>query len=117
MKKISTYLASALLTLVVFTSCSSDPAEIDVTNLEEPCDFVDAMQDIAEAGFEILESVKGDESKLTDDDKERSEALQKKMGEVIEEAGKKEIDFNDCKDYKAYQEKVEELEEKMRELR
>lgn len=117
MKKFSTYLAGALLSLVVFTSCSSDPAEVDVTKLDEPCDFVNAMEDIAEAGFEIMESVKGDESKLTDDDKERGEALQKKMGELLKAAGEKKINITDCEDYKAYQEKMEELEEKMRELR
>ena len=31
---------------LIITSCSSDPTKLDVNNLEEPCDFVDALTDI-----------------------------------------------------------------------
>lgn len=95
---------------------SAGRQEINIADLYEPCDFVYAMQNIAEAGFDIMESVKGDVSKLTDDDKKRGEALEKKMGELIKAASENKINITECEDYKAYQE-LEELEKKMRELR
>ena len=45
MKKFSAYLASALLMVAVLSSCSTSPEDINVADLEEPCEYVDAMED------------------------------------------------------------------------
>ena len=110
MKKFSTYLASALLTLVVFTSCSSDPAEIDVAQLEEPCDYLDAMEAVVDEVLAIQKSVNGDPSKLTEDDLKRGQALSEKMEELGMAAYEKFGDEEpDCPNNLALQNKMMEL--------
>jgi hypothetical protein len=90
---------------------------IKAEDLIEPCDFVEAYLELMEAGFEIMKSVDGDYTKLSDSDKKRGEDLQKKEKELRDAAREKNIDPRDCEDYKAYEEKMEELQEKMRELK
>jgi hypothetical protein len=132
MKKISTYLASALLMMVVFTSCSSssddkseekngkdakqensnasDPAEIDVAQLQEPCDYVDAMEAVVDEVLAIQKSVNGDPSKLTEDDLKRGQALSEKMEELGRAAYEKFGDEEpDCPNNLALQNKMMEL--------
>jgi hypothetical protein len=109
MKKFSTYLASALLTLVVFTSCSSDPLEIKAEDLKEPCDFVEAMEDILDEGLELFNSVDGDLSKLSEADQKRGEALQEKSKELDKAARERNIDVSDCEDYEALMKKMMEM--------
>ena len=46
------------------------------------------MQNIAETGFNIVKSVNGDPSKLTEDDKKRGVDLDTKMGELQEKMRK-----------------------------
>ena len=103
MKKISTYLASALLMTVIFTSCSSSsddkseekngkdakqensnaskPEEIIVASLKEPCDYVEAIGQCLDAIIEIAEGVDSPD-KLSEDDKKRIKALSKKGEEI-----------------------------------
>ena len=134
MKKISTYLASALLMMVVFTSCSSSsddnkdskqedgkdakqensnaskPAKMDVAQLKEPCDYVDAMEDAADEMLAIKKSVNGDYNKLSDDDKKRVQALSEKMNELQKAAYENFGDEEpDCPNNLALQNKMMEL--------
>jgi len=88
MKKFSTYLASALLMMVIFTSCSSNPENINITDLEEPCDFVDAIGQCLDAIIEIAEGVDSPD-KLSEDDKNRIEALSKKSEEISKKFAEK----------------------------
>jgi len=46
---------------VVFSSCSSRPEDINVADLKEPCDFVDAAVQVLDAIIEITEDVKSPE--------------------------------------------------------
>jgi hypothetical protein len=109
MKKFSTYLASAILFLVVFTSCSSDPLEIKAEDLKEPCDFVEAMEDILDEGLELFKSVDGDLSKLSEADQKRAEALEDKSRELQKAAGERNIKVEECDDYEALMKKMMEL--------
>ena len=106
MKKFSTYLASALLTLVVFTSCSSDPLEVKAEDLKEPCDFVEALEDILDEGLELMNSVDGDFSKLSEADQKRAEALQDKSKELQKASADKNIKIEECDDYEALMKKM-----------
>jgi hypothetical protein len=131
MKKISTYLASALLMMVVFTSCSSssddkseekngkdakqenskasDPLEVDVASLTEPCDYVEAMEANADKMLELFNSVDGDYDKLSDSDKKRGEAVANKFNELETAVFDKKVDLEDCENFKAFEEKMKSL--------
>ena len=106
MKKISTYLASALLMSVVFASCSSSPEDINVADLEGPCEFVDAMGDCADALLGIVEGVDspGD---LSESDRNRGQALSEKLNELMKTA-------EDKFDERPYCPNMDDLEEKLR---
>ena len=106
MKKFSTYLASAILSLVVFTSCSSDPLEVKAEDLKEPCDFVEALEDILDEGLELMNSVDGDFSKLSEADQKRAEALQDKSKELQKASADKNIKIEECDDYEALMKKM-----------
>lgn len=134
MKKISTYLASALLMLMVLSSCSSRPEDINVADLKEPCDFVDAAVQVLDAIIEITEDVKSPEgfiqgtgvgalmNQLSEDDKKRGQALENKLYEIGEEWERKfgyrpEDIFEprrDCSNNTALQESLRKLEVRIR---
>ena len=109
MKKFSTYLASAILSLVVFTSCSSDPLEVKAEDLNEPCEFVEVLEDILDEGLELMNSVDGDRSKLSEADQKRAKALEDKSNKLQKAAGEKKIDITECEDYEALMEKMKNL--------
>jgi hypothetical protein len=88
MKKLSTYLASVLLMIVVLSSCSSSPENINVADLEEPCEFVDATEQCLDAIIQIAEGA-GSPDQLSEDDKKRIGELSKKGEEIGEEFEKK----------------------------
>jgi len=46
---------------VVFSSCSSRPEDINVADLKEPCDFLNAVEQVVGAMIEITEDVKSPE--------------------------------------------------------
>ncbi len=108
MKKFSTYLASALLMLVVFTSCSSSPEDINVADLEGPCEFVDAMGDCADALLGIVEGVDSPDQ-LSESDRNRGQALAKKLEELGETAEKKFDEEPDCPNMEQVGEKMMKL--------
>jgi hypothetical protein len=125
MKKLSTYLACALFMAVVFSSCSSRPEDINVADLKEPCDFVDAAVQVLDAIIEITYDVKSPEgfiqgtgalmNQLSEDDKKRGQALGKKIDEIFEEFDEKfGRNFKpDCPNFKAFQEKMWKFQEKV----
>ena len=124
MKKFSTYLASALLMSVVFTSCSSgpedinvvdqekvqatNPEDINVADLEGPCEFVDAIEDCADALLGIVEGIDSPDQ-LSESDRDRGQALTEKLEEIAETASKKFDEEPDCPN-------VEQVGEKMMKL-
>jgi hypothetical protein len=110
MKKFSTYLASALLMLVVFTSCSSSPEDINVADLEGPCEFVDAMGDCADALLGIVEGVDSPDQ-LSESDRNRGQALAKKLEELGETAAKKFDEEPDCPNMEEFMVKMMKVEE------
>jgi hypothetical protein len=135
MKKISTYLASALLMMVVFTSCSSssedkseekngkdakqensnasdnasNPAEIDVAQLEEPCDYVDAMEANADKMLEIFNRGPLVAKELSEADLILAEAVGNKFNELETAVFDKKVDLEDCENFKAFEEKMKSL--------
>lgn len=88
MKKLSTYLASALFMMVILSGCSSSPEDINVADLEEPCEYVDATEQCLDAIIQIAEGVDSPDQ-LSEDDKKRIEDLSKKGEEIGEEYQKK----------------------------
>jgi len=88
MKKLRSALLSPILMLVVFASCSSNPEDINITDLEEPCDFIDAIGQCLDAIIEIAEGVDSPD-KLSEDDKNRIEALSKKSEEISKKFAEK----------------------------
>lgn len=90
----------ALLTIsAIITSCSTDPTNIDVNELEEPCDFLEALSDNYKAQIQLIEDnddekhedwKKADKKKLKQLVKSKNKIV-KKMKEVIED------DFDDDK--------------------
>ena len=106
MKKFSTYLASALLTLVVFTSCSSSPEDINVADLDGPCEFVDAMGDCADALLGIVEGVDSPDQ-LSESDRNRGQALSEKLNELMKTARDKFDEEPDCPNMDEVEEKLE----------
>ena len=79
MKKILYILTFAL----IITSCSSDPTKLDVNNLEEPCDFVDAMIDIHKE-MNVLSDKYQNKEKIDweEKDKEKYQKLRDKRKEL-----------------------------------
>lgn len=124
MKRFSTFLASALLMSVVFTSCSSspedanvvdqeevqatNPEDINVAGLQGPCEFVDAIEDCADALLGIVEGIDSPDQ-LSESDRNRGQALAKKLEELGETAAKKFDEEPDCPN-------VEQVSEKMMKL-
>jgi len=124
MKKFSAYLASALLMSVVFTSCSSspedanvvgqeevqatNPEDINVAGLQGPCEFVDAIEDCADALLGIVEGIDSPDQ-LSESDRDRGQALTEKLEEIAETASKKFDEEPDCPN-------VEQVGEKMMKL-
>jgi len=96
MKKLSTYLAYALFMAVVLSSCSSSPEDINVADLKEPCEYVDAMEDCLDSMLEIKEGVDSPDE-LSEPDKNRGQALAKKLEEIMNEGERKfGSDVPDC---------------------
>ena len=88
MKKLSSYLACTLFMAVVLSSCSTSPENINVADLEEPCEFVDAMEECLDAMLEIKEGVDSPDE-LSEPDKNRGQALAEKLEEIMNEGERK----------------------------
>jgi hypothetical protein len=94
MKKLSIALLCSILMLVFFASCSSNPEDISLADLQEPCDYIEALEVCTDAVMEIalnatLEGKTYDE--LSERDQERLDALLLKAIKIVL-AGKKHID-------------------------
>ena len=97
---------------LMFSSCGGNPTELDVKDLEDPCDFVDAYIDNYKAQIELLDDNDGEDF----DDWDKSD--QKDFKKLQRIAGKKinrrledilEDDFDG--DYEDYEEWMEEWED------
>ena len=131
MKKISTYLASALLMMVVFTSCSSSsedkseekngkdakqensndskPLEAKAADLSEPCDFADALEGVVDKMIAFKNSI--DPDNITEAIMSRGIALEKELNELMAAAGEKftEGELEDCPNSDALEKKLQEI--------
>ena len=110
MKKIILFLTLATLPFL-FNSCGTDAKDIQVSDLETPCDYVDAWVQCVEEMIEI----KGDKkepSEFTAEEKAEFEAIEDKMREIRKAARKKYSlkEVKECENFK----KLDELKDKLR---
>lgn len=94
MKKLRIALLSPILMLVVFTSCSSNPEDISLADLQGPCDHIEALEVCADAIYDIAlnATFKGQSFEdLSESDQERLDALLVKVMKIIR-SGKKHLD-------------------------
>ena len=94
MKTLRSALLSPILMLVVFASCSSNPEDISLADLQEPCDHIEALEVCADAIYDIAlnATFKGQSFEdLSESDQERLDALLVKVMKIIR-SGKKHLD-------------------------
>jgi len=94
MKMLRIALLSPILMLVVFASCSSNPEDIRLADLQEPCDHIEALEVCADAIYDIAlnATFKGQSFEdLSESDQERLDALLVKVMKIIR-SGKKHLD-------------------------
>ena len=80
---------------MLFTSCSVKPTEIDVSDLETVCDYVDAQEKCLVAYDEVMGNSKRT-SELPEDQAIYARELRKKFKE-IEAAAQDEFSRSECK--------------------
>lgn len=108
MKK-PTMLVSALIGFgLMLIHCAPKPEELKLADLKTACDYVDALESLAD---EVIR-IQGDrpKEKWTEEEKGRIKLLQKKAREVGEAADKKytEAEFRECPNFGDLEKKVEE---------
>jgi len=108
MKTFTTSFAAIIFALFILTSCGAEEKDtdtkesaqdIDVTKLEEPCDFADAALKV-EMAMNALQGELKDGEGPTPEQEKRANALMKKQTEIIETMEKKNqsrmIELQDC---------------------
>ena len=115
MKTFTTSFTAIIFALSILTSCGVAALDIDVSELEEPCDFADAMltcmEEVSElAGDDDYDDLKGDDKKM-------AEKLMKKVEKIkkaISKEANKDDDFlddvEDCDSFKEFEEILEDLD-------
>ncbi len=94
MKTLRIALLSPILMLAVFASCSSNPEDIRLADLQEPCDHIEALEVCADAIYDIAlnATFKGQSFEdLSESDQERLDALLVKVMKIIR-SGNKHLD-------------------------
>ena len=94
MKKLRIALLSPILMLAVFASCSSNPEDISLADLQGPCDHIEALEVCADAIYDIAlnATFKGQSLEdLSESDQERLDALLVKVMKMIR-SGNKHLD-------------------------
>ena len=94
MKTLRIALLSPILMLAVFASCSSNPEDISLADLQGPCDHIEALEVCADAIYDIAlnATFKGQSFEdLSESDQERLDALLVKVIKIIR-SGKKHLD-------------------------
>jgi hypothetical protein len=118
MRSFTTSFAAIIFSLSILTSCDQKAIDINVSELETPCDYVNAMLKVTDAASLII----GDKTKsdLNDSEKQRLEDLQNKYKEIgyasknaMKTKSWKESEFRDCSNYA----EMEESELKLRDRR
>jgi hypothetical protein len=110
MKKIILFLTLATLPFL-FNSCGTDAKDIQVSDLETPCDYVDAWVQCVEEMIEI-KGDKKDESEFSAEEKAEYEAVEDKMRE-IRKAARKNYSLKEVKECENFK-KLDELKDKLR---
>ena len=101
MRTFLTSFAAVVLALSFLSSCGTAAKDIDVTKLEEACDFADAFTSVAAAQAELITKV--GEEKPTPEQEKEMEVLVKKGKEIAKAMGIKEVKMEDviaCDGYK-----------------
>ncbi len=94
MKTLRIALLSPILMLSVFASCSSNPEDISLADLQGPCDHIEALEVCADAIYDIAlnATFKGQSFEdLSESDQERLDALLVKVMKIIR-SGNKHLD-------------------------
>jgi hypothetical protein len=115
MKKFTTSFAAIIFALSILTSCGVAALDIDVSELEEPCDFADAMltcmEEVSElAGDDDYDDLKGDDKKMAEKLMKKVEKIKKA---IFKEANKDDDfldDVEDCDSFKEFEEILEDLD-------
>ena len=106
MKTFTTSFAAIIFALFILTSCGAEEKDtdtnesaqdIDVTKLEEPCDFADAALKV-EMAMNALEGEVKDDDRPTPEQQTKMEALLKKKTEIIQTMGNSKVDMDEMQD-------------------
>ena len=81
MKMLRIALLSPILMLVVFASCSSNPEDITVADLSEPCQSIDAMKACLDAAWDIVKDDMSPED-VSNAEVDRLKAIEAKLKEI-----------------------------------
>lgn len=96
-----------LLGLLLLSACSSKPEEINVSELETPCEHLEAVEQIMDA---VIETKDGKEKlELSDDSRKRLQLLENKINEIEKSAKDKNFkraDAEACPNFKAVKDKA-----------
>ena len=112
-KKSNIYIFFSILSLAILSSCGGSSAEdIKVSELENACDFTDAMNTC----FKEVIALKGDAESaddLTEEDQKRGLRLMRKIQKIekaLKKSGLEKSDLEECPNYEETEELAEELE-------
>lgn len=109
MRKLKLVISAILIIGATLSSCSS-AADIDVSKLETPCDYMNALGDITKEAIDLKESV-GD-NKPSEGDMSKLKALTEKIGEIqqsSQSAGISEQDLMECEGAKEVMETLSQM--------
>ena len=97
---------------IVLLSCGGDVSDIDVDDLESPCDCVDAMITVADNAISIADGVE-DDDELSNAQKEELRPIWAKFEEVEERCDKlrvKRSETKKCANFKELKDKMDIVE-------
>jgi hypothetical protein len=106
MKTFTTSFAAIIFALFILTSCGAEEKDtdtnetaqdIDVTKLEEPCDFADAALKVEMAMNALQGEVKDGEGPTPEQEK-RANALMKLKTEIQKAVSSSKVDLDDMQD-------------------
>ncbi len=93
---------------ILLTCCASKPEDMNVTDLETPCDYVVAYEKVLD-DIILLENKEED---LSEDELNRSELLREKLSEIKEQAETQDISekaARKCPNFKSVRKKFKKI--------
>lgn len=109
MKKFTLALGAILFMSLIFTGCGTDAKDIKLSDLEEVCDYTEAMNIVVDEALEIMDGRKRDD--LSEKEKAEIKELRHKFRDISRAADKKytKAELKECDDYKDLRKKMKEL--------